>query len=583
MKKKAFTLVELIVVITILAILWTISFISLSNYSKEARDSKRITDTSSLLSKINIEEVRWTNLSDLIRGTKKVTLQILWKENNDVKTFWKADFEVLKEDGKNFKDPRDKSRNYPAAYAIGWEWKDAYKFIQLATISEKDNKTIIKWNYYTSEDWDAKSLFLTWATSQTESWALIYENNKLPLIYDVGDWVWKDNWEYIDEWPEISEMIPVPESSNINFVDNLYTKTDKELVWVFSMSWNQYTEDWDKTNKCNEAKIIRITAENFDERMNWKTLENNTIYKLKAGNYTVTWAITLWDCSAIVWEWRENTIFQRELDNPDLDKIIYSNNNTNIVLAQLSTDGNWEASTTLPWSFAWVYFEYPKWNTTFNNMKTYNNYADWVWILSNWEVRKALWIYFTNIWEDFSSDVILNNIESYNNKWTQDVYVRWIELRISEKTYTQNHSGNIKLNDIKTYNLYSKNWETDWITIWKHEHTSWWTDWNVYVNNLNIYNTNWLWLYTYRKTWSVNYNNIKISNTSYSIEIPKQYISLVAVNNTGWDININTIELNNSNITSDKQFSFYWLNILNANWNISIQADELIEMYTSTI
>jgi len=34
MNKKAFTLVELIVVITILAILWTIAFISLQGYSR---------------------------------------------------------------------------------------------------------------------------------------------------------------------------------------------------------------------------------------------------------------------------------------------------------------------------------------------------------------------------------------------------------------------------------------------------------------------------------------------------------------------------------------------------------------------
>jgi len=41
---SAFTLVELIVVITILAILWTIAFISLQWYSSQARDSKRLSD-----------------------------------------------------------------------------------------------------------------------------------------------------------------------------------------------------------------------------------------------------------------------------------------------------------------------------------------------------------------------------------------------------------------------------------------------------------------------------------------------------------------------------------------------------------
>jgi prepilin-type N-terminal cleavage/methylation domain-containing protein len=44
LKQKAFTLVELIVVITILAILWTIAFISFQLYATSARDSARVND-----------------------------------------------------------------------------------------------------------------------------------------------------------------------------------------------------------------------------------------------------------------------------------------------------------------------------------------------------------------------------------------------------------------------------------------------------------------------------------------------------------------------------------------------------------
>jgi prepilin-type N-terminal cleavage/methylation domain-containing protein len=43
-KKQAFTLVELIVVITILAILGTIAFISLQGYSQDAKNSKVTSD-----------------------------------------------------------------------------------------------------------------------------------------------------------------------------------------------------------------------------------------------------------------------------------------------------------------------------------------------------------------------------------------------------------------------------------------------------------------------------------------------------------------------------------------------------------
>ena len=52
--KSAFTLVELIVVITILAILGTIAFISLQWYSKSARDSKRTSDISNIKTSLEL-------------------------------------------------------------------------------------------------------------------------------------------------------------------------------------------------------------------------------------------------------------------------------------------------------------------------------------------------------------------------------------------------------------------------------------------------------------------------------------------------------------------------------------------------
>ncbi|QFR38795.1 prepilin-type N-terminal cleavage/methylation domain-containing protein [Candidatus Gracilibacteria bacterium 28_42_T64] len=53
-----FTLVELIVVITILAILGTIAFISLQGYSKNARDSARISDIENIVTSFTLYEVQ---------------------------------------------------------------------------------------------------------------------------------------------------------------------------------------------------------------------------------------------------------------------------------------------------------------------------------------------------------------------------------------------------------------------------------------------------------------------------------------------------------------------------------------------
>ncbi len=56
---KAFTLVELIVVITILAILWTISFISFQRYTIDARDGVRIADMNNINKLLALYQLKW--------------------------------------------------------------------------------------------------------------------------------------------------------------------------------------------------------------------------------------------------------------------------------------------------------------------------------------------------------------------------------------------------------------------------------------------------------------------------------------------------------------------------------------------
>ena len=58
MNKKAFTLVELIVIITILAILWTIAFLSFQWYTKSARDSVRISDLKNIEKALSLYKVQ---------------------------------------------------------------------------------------------------------------------------------------------------------------------------------------------------------------------------------------------------------------------------------------------------------------------------------------------------------------------------------------------------------------------------------------------------------------------------------------------------------------------------------------------
>ncbi len=58
-QNQAFTLVELIVVITILAILWTIAFLSFQLYSKDTRDGVRIADMNNINKWLVLYQLKW--------------------------------------------------------------------------------------------------------------------------------------------------------------------------------------------------------------------------------------------------------------------------------------------------------------------------------------------------------------------------------------------------------------------------------------------------------------------------------------------------------------------------------------------
>lgn len=200
MKKSriAFTLVELIVVITILAILWTIAFITLQWYSMDARDSKRVSDVRSLLNKINVENVKWVEYEKMLSATTfSWTTQIKenpLKINGEDKTWYQGivNFSQLKEDGKSFKDPRDKVTDYPMAYAEWSVWVEpntvSYKFVEMATINERKWQAVVMWNYYRMKPDDSPSLFINGDGDKVENWNNILPYNPWVTPWNPGGW-----------------------------------------------------------------------------------------------------------------------------------------------------------------------------------------------------------------------------------------------------------------------------------------------------------------------------------------------------------------------------------------------------------
>ncbi|MDD2907949.1 MAG: prepilin-type N-terminal cleavage/methylation domain-containing protein [Candidatus Gracilibacteria bacterium] len=157
-KIKAFTLVELIVVITILAILGTIAFINLQGYSVSARDGKRVSDINNIMKKIGIESSKGTSLSTLI-NTTKTNSGLIIDGNSGSSIQGTANFSTLKEDGSKFKDPVTKG-DYVFSYSVGGSGTGAYKFNQVSTVNEEENTAVVKGNYYKMQTGDTPSIII---------------------------------------------------------------------------------------------------------------------------------------------------------------------------------------------------------------------------------------------------------------------------------------------------------------------------------------------------------------------------------------------------------------------------------------
>lgn len=158
--KKAFTLVELIVVITILAILGTIAFISLQGYSGEAKNSKVTSDLRNIASAIETASTRNSIiLSDVIASSwtidtaNAVTDTLTFNSGSALSTattyeVGNIDFAAVGQNGEDFKDPN--STNATADYLFGIVVSPEFKAYQLAgQVIENDvKKTRVTGTYY---------------------------------------------------------------------------------------------------------------------------------------------------------------------------------------------------------------------------------------------------------------------------------------------------------------------------------------------------------------------------------------------------------------------------------------------------
>ncbi len=197
--KQWFTLVELIVVITILAILWSIAFLSLQSYGSDARNSKRVTDLNSIQKAISAKQTSWINISAFVNpvdNSKVFPFSIGWQAlavDSPYYTAWTVNYNALGMKETDFQDPQ--TNNPYVAWITtlaGWVYQIAASMEQSGL--SKVARVIWNWNPRPKTN-----------TAFTSTWTIIVLSGatdiskfRLTDIVDLdGEGTWTATWTVI--------------------------------------------------------------------------------------------------------------------------------------------------------------------------------------------------------------------------------------------------------------------------------------------------------------------------------------------------------------------------------------------------
>ncbi len=226
--KKAFTLVELIVVITILAILWTIAFLSFQWYTMEARNSARVSDLNNINKALSLSQLRsW-----------KFILPTVWVEitysGSEVWTQWSF-----------WEDTRLKlwDRWNISKVPVDPLTQNEYTYSVLNTRTEISLAAVMEWEYGYND-----SLLLDKTYAAWKDWSTYI--------------VWNYNWRIakVSSWTTTYVLaVPTIISWDIGLTDIITLLNSRKLA--FNNSWilpSTYTE-WVFNNNLPTTNIVNIS------------------------------------------------------------------------------------------------------------------------------------------------------------------------------------------------------------------------------------------------------------------------------------------------------------------------------------
>lgn len=439
--KKAFTLVELIVTITILAVLGTIWIISFKSYTSWARDSKRTTDVTNIAKQLSIQ---YSNVGKYFSpSNNKVTLtaswKILWYQ-------WYLDESIANKINIS-NDIKDPLSNTLYTYSTN-EKQDRFQLLSMLENEDSTPKTpFIKW------DWIWIILINSWVinpqpiqanyNSNTFTWIDIAKTNETYLSY-FG------NWEFVSwTWSEIFSTTLNKRTDLSN--DKDFYQYDESLMWYWdsALTWTKlkdYSKNWFHWTCYNSWTIVDC-------------------WNLTNGPKFIDWSSKVWKYMSF--DWIDDYV--------DLGRMFSGTLSKMTLLAKFNTN----EFLTYTWSTPIIWYR-DTWspNQRWFSFRTYTNSSTWQisWQFVNWDNN---WDYnwYTNNWYSSLWISSFNSKYSKNwrymwltfDNWVSKMYINWVN--VSTKTST----GTL---------IYSPFWNS--VNIWKIKLNTAFLNWHI--DEVKIYN-----------------------------------------------------------------------------------------------
>lgn len=462
-----FTLVELIIVITILSILATIAFFYFSWYVSKARDSKRVTDLKNIQTAIDLKLVTtWkTPTPDKFVNIKSENdlIWYQWEIWENVVTFLNM--------SNNLKDPltwenyfytTNKSNSKAQTVALLewenniWTWNTLktpiYSWEPVWLILDNNNNPIHKNNtVLTNKEFNT----LTWTLVNTDIKVVLWQSTNLykPFI------IW---WQLLQLSKSSSFLAPT--NCPLNFIP---------------VPWN--SDLWQPWFCVGKYEASFENSANTESRL--LTLPSKDV----ALNLTLSWSLCYWNWA---WYW-VMTLMQR---------LTIARNIENV-------DSNWSWWKVWDWHIkTWNSWDAITWFVKNSLLKTWDSWLSWEdelrqLKLSNWEV---IWDFIWNAWELVSPFNLMNwenEIKKYH------ITSIWYSQYLNDfKALNTNINQDYYYNEIEDNNFRNIYWpkiiDSANISFWTFRNNStlnsrniltWWSYYNSWIKLVN-------WLYSILKT-----------------------------------------------------------------------------------